>query len=99
MLERLCTTWHGWVSAAVYLPAYAAGSATLLHLSVATLDRLHSSVQIAGKSAAATRHCVIFATGDVHALVPAGLTVWTVLETRPVDTHRVNGTLSYKLRL
>ena len=51
MLERLCITWHGWVSAAVYLPIPTAGSAPLLHLSVAKLDRLHASVQIAGKSA------------------------------------------------
>ena len=57
MLERLCITWHGWVSAAVYLPVPTARSAPLLHLSVAKLDRLYASVQIAGKSADHITHC------------------------------------------
>lgn len=51
MLERLCITWHGWVSAAVYLPIATAHSASLLQLSITKLDRLHASTQIAGKSA------------------------------------------------
>ena len=52
MLDRLCTTWHGWVSAAVYFPSYTYGSTALLHLAVAKLDRLHSSLDQAGKVAA-----------------------------------------------
>ena len=51
MLERLCITWHGQVSAAVYLPIPTAHSAPLLQLSISKLDRLHASTQIAGKSA------------------------------------------------
>lgn len=76
MLERLCITWHGWVSAAVYLPVSTARSAPLLHLSVAKLDRLHASVQIAGKSA--DSHNMIadsFHTGQMLLIFDHGTTV------------------------
>ena len=45
MLERLCTTWHGWVSAAVYLPASPSGYTTHLHVAVAQLDQLHADFE------------------------------------------------------
>ena len=35
-------TWHGWVSAAVYLPSDPQGYTTHLHVAVAKLDRLHA---------------------------------------------------------
>lgn len=45
MLERLCTTWHGWVSAAVYLPLDPYGYTTDLHVALAKLDNLHFDLE------------------------------------------------------
>ena len=45
MLGRLCTTWHGWVSAAVYLPLDPQSYSTHVHTAVARLDRLHADLE------------------------------------------------------
>ncbi len=45
MLARLCTTWHGWVSAAVYLPLDPQSYSTHLHTAVAQLDQLHADLE------------------------------------------------------
>lgn len=50
MLERLCVTWHGWVSAAVYLPLPTARSAQLLNQTVVKLSGFHASIQLTGES-------------------------------------------------
>ena len=44
MLARLCTTWHGWVSAAVYLPLDPQGYSTHVHAAVSQLDQLHADL-------------------------------------------------------
>ncbi len=45
MLARLCTTWHGWVSAAVYLPLDPQSYSTHLHTAVAQLEQLHADLE------------------------------------------------------
>ncbi len=45
MLTRLCTTWHGWVSAAVYLPLDPQSYSTHVHTTVAHLDQLHADLE------------------------------------------------------
>ncbi|DBB15299.1 hypothetical protein WJX82_003966 [Trebouxia sp. C0006] len=45
MLGRLCTTWHGWVSAAVYLPLDPQSYSTHVHAAVARLDQLHADLE------------------------------------------------------
>ena len=48
MLDRLCLTWQGWVSAAVYLPLDH-NSHAHLHNTVAKLDALHAALEKSGK--------------------------------------------------
>ncbi|DBA65541.1 TPA: hypothetical protein ACH3X2_003151 [Trebouxia sp. C0005] len=45
MLVRLCTTWHGWVSAAVYLPLDPQSYGAHLHAAVTQLDQLHADLE------------------------------------------------------
>ena len=48
MLERLCLTWHGWVSAAVYLHAHPREASSQLHAAVWRLDQLHLELEQTG---------------------------------------------------
>lgn len=50
MLERLCLTWKGWVSAAVYLPLESPDYAQL-QTTVVLLDAFHTMLEQSGKPA------------------------------------------------
>ena len=63
MLERLCLTWHGWVSAAVYLQAHPSEAASQLHSAVWRLDQLHLELEHNGlykeDSSDIAQHCIM----------------------------------------
>lgn len=61
MLVRLCTTWHGWVSAAVYLPLDPQSYSAHLHAAVTQLDQLHADLE-------SGQPCLIKAVGTLSQL-------------------------------